>query len=186
MSGHSKWHNIKRKKEANDAKKGKVFSKMSRLITVAAKEGGGDVDKNPALRLVVDKAKAAKMPKDNIERAIKKGTGELQGESLEEVVYEGYGPEGVAFLAKGITDNKNRTVAEIRVLFDRAGGSLGNNGSTSYIFGEDPDNPSFEIEIDDVEKAKKVMDLAEKLEDNDDITEVFANFSVTEDIESQL
>ncbi len=186
MSGHSKWHNIKRKKEANDAKKGKVFSKMSRIITIAAKQGGGDPDKNPSLRLVVDKAKAAKMPKDNIEKAIKKGTGELKGEAFEEVVYEGYGPEGVAFLIKGATDNKNRTVAEVRVLFDRAGGSLGNNGSTAYIFGEDPDNPSFEIELDDVDKANKVMDLADKLEDNDDITEVYANFSVSEDIESQL
>ncbi len=89
-------------------------------------------------------------------------------------------------MIKGATDNKNRTVAEVRVLFDRAGGSLGNNGSTAYIFGEDPDNPSFEIELDDVDKANKVMDLADKLEDNDDITEVYANFSVSEDIESQL
>lgn len=186
MSGHSKWHNIKRKKEANDAKKGKIFSKMSNLITIAAKQGGGDPDKNPSLRLLVEKAKTEKMPKDNIDRAIKKGTGELKGATLEEVVYEGFGPEGVAFLVKGITDNKNRTVAEIRVLFDRSGGSLGNTGSTSYIFGDDPENPSFEIEIEDLEKAQHLMDLVDKLEEQDDVSEVFANFSISDELESQL
>lgn len=159
---------------------------MSRLITVAARQGGGDLNANPALRMVVDKAKLAKMPKENIERAIKKGTGELAGESYEEVMYEGYGPEGVAFLIKGITDNKNRTVAEVRYMFDKAGGSLGASGSTSYIFSDDPENPSFEIEVEDLEKAKKVMALIDNLEENDDIQEVFANFTVPEELENQL
>lgn len=186
MSGHSKWNNIKRKKGINDAKKSKEFSKLSRLITVAARDGGGDVNANPTLRLYVDKAKAAAMPKDNIERAIKKGTGELSGESYEEVVYEGYGPEGVAFYVTGLTDNKNRTVAEVRSIFDRAGGSLGGAGSTAYIFGKDPENPSFEVAIADLDRAKKLFGLMETLEDQDDVQEVYANFSVPEEIENQL
>lgn len=186
MSGHSKWHNIRRKKGILDAKKGKIFSKMSRLITVAARQGGGDVDSNASLRMVVDKAKLAKMPKEGIERAIKKGTGDTEGATLDEVAYEGYGPEGVAFLVKGVTDSKNRLVAEIRVYFDRSGGTLGATGSTSYIFGDDPENPSFEIKITDEGKLKKILALVDALEDNEDITEVFANFSVPEELESQL
>jgi YebC/PmpR family DNA-binding regulatory protein len=186
MSGHSKWHNIRRKKEANDAKKGKIFSKMSRLITVAARQGGGDPRANPTLRLAVDKAKASKMPKDNIERAIKRGTGELAGENFEEVMYEGYGPEGVALLVKGLTDNKNRIVAEVRQLFDKSGGSLGALGSTVHIFGADPENPTFEIELTDADKVKKVVALIDSLEDNDDIQEVYANFTVPEELEDQL
>jgi YebC/PmpR family DNA-binding regulatory protein len=177
MAGHSKWKNIKHKKAITDAKRSKVFSKMSRLIMVAAKDGGGDPATNATLRMVVEKAKLAKMPKDNIERAIKKGTGELGGESYEEVVYEGYGPEGVAFYIKGLTDNKNRTVAEIRSIFMKAGGSLGASGSTAYIFSADPDNPSFTIEIEDESIAKKLVELEEILEDNDDVQEVFSNLA---------
>lgn len=186
MSGHSKWHNIKRKKEANDAKKGQAFSKLSRLISVAAREKGGDPEANATLRLIIEKAKEAKMPKDNIDRAIAKGTGALKGEGFEEITYEGFGPDGVAFLVKVVTDNKNRTVAEIRTIFDRAGGSLGASGSTSYIFGSDPTNPMFEIEVSDLEKAQRLFDLVEKLEDNDDVQEVFANFTVDDSISSQL
>ena len=186
MSGHSKWHNIRRKKEILDAKKGKTFSKMSRLITVAARLGGGDPGANPTLRLAVDKAKEARMPKENIDRAIKKGTGELAGESFEEVHYEGYGPEGVAFFVKVLTDNKNRTVADIRYIFDRHGGSLGGAGSTAYIFGNDPANPTFEVEIGEPGKVKKIVDLIDALEENDDVQEVFANFSVPEALENQL
>lgn len=186
MSGHSKWHNIRRKKEVNDAKKSKEFSKMSRLITVAARQGGGDVDSNASLRLAVEKAKEARMPKENIDRAIKKGTGGNEGSSYEEVTYEGYGPAGVAFLIKGLTDNKNRTVSEIRYIFDRHGGSLGASGSTSYIFTNGPDNPSFEVEIDDPEMIKKITDLIDALEDNDDVQDVHANFSVAEELEEHL
>ncbi|MBI2414450.1 YebC/PmpR family DNA-binding transcriptional regulator [candidate division WWE3 bacterium] len=186
MSGHSKWHNIKRKKEITDAKRGKIFSKISRLITVATREKGSDIETNPSLRLAVEKAKEAKMPKENIDRAILKGSGGGKGEVYEEVIYEGYGPEGVAFLVKGFTDNRNRTVAEIRLLFDRAGGSLGATGSTAYIFGADPENPMFEIEVDDAKKAKDLFDLVEKLEEQDDIQEVFANFTVSDGLEGQL
>jgi YebC/PmpR family DNA-binding regulatory protein len=186
MSGHSKWHNIKRKKGINDAKKGQMFSKLSRLISVAAREKGGDPDSNATLRLAIEKAKEAKMPKDNIDRAIQKGAGGKGEVAFEEVVYEGYGPEGVAFLVKGLTDNKNRTVSEIRTIFDRSGGSLGTSGSTAYIFGADPQNPMFEIEINDSEKAQKLLDLTERLDDQDDVTEVFANFTIRDDIEENL
>ena len=185
MSGHSKWHNIKRKKELTDSKKSKEFSKLSRLISVAARQGG-DPDSNPTLRLYIDKAKQAAMPKDNIERAIKKGTGELSGEHYEEVLYEGYGLEGVAFLVKCLTDNKNRTVSDIRSIFDRAGGSIGSAGSTSYIFGHDPKNPSFEMEITDLNHARKLFSLIENLEDQDDVQEVFANFTVPAEIQNEL
>lgn len=134
MSGHSKWANIKHKKEAADAKKGKVFTKLIKEITVAARMGGGDIDANPRLRQAVDLAKAASMPKDNIERAIKKGTGELDGGSIDEIFYEGYGPGGIAVLVQVATDNKNRTVGEIRYLFTKNGGNMGENGSVAWMF----------------------------------------------------
>ncbi|MCD8493029.1 MAG: YebC/PmpR family DNA-binding transcriptional regulator [Geovibrio sp.] len=114
MAGHSKWANIKHRKAAQDAKKGKVFTKVAREITVAAKEGGGDADMNPRLRLALDKARAVNLPKDNVDRAIKKGTGEGNEAAYEDVTYEGYGPGGVAILVKTLTDNRNRTVAEVR------------------------------------------------------------------------
>lgn len=125
MSGHSKWSTIKHKKAALDAKRGKLWSKVSRAVTMAAKEGGGNPDDNPRLRMAIDKAKSANMPKDTIEKAVKKGTGELAGESYEDVAYEGYGPGGVAVMAKGVTDNRARTGAEIRKMFERSGGNLG-------------------------------------------------------------
>ncbi len=134
MSGHSKWHSIKHKKAAADAKRGKAFTKLIKEITVAARLGGGDPNFNPRLRLAIDKAKAENMPKENIERAIKKGTGELEGYNLEEVVYEGYGPGGVAILLEVTTDNRNRTVAEIRHLFSKYGGNLGESGSVAWMF----------------------------------------------------
>lgn len=134
MSGHSKWSTIKRKKGAADAKRGKVFSKLIKEITVAARAGGGDPEGNPRLRAAVLSAKAENMPKDNIERAIKKGTGELEGAAFEEVIYEGYGPGGVAILAQVLTDNKNRTVADIRHIFTKNGGSMGETGCVSWLF----------------------------------------------------
>lgn len=134
MSGHSKWSTIKRKKGAIDAKRGAVFTKLIREITVAAREGGGAVDFNPRLRLAVDTAKAANMPAENIERAIKKGTGELEGVSYEEIAYEGYGPGGVALYIETLTDNGNRTVADIRNCLGRNGGSLGTSGSVAWQF----------------------------------------------------
>jgi YebC/PmpR family DNA-binding regulatory protein len=135
MSGHSKWHSIKHKKAIVDARKGQHFTKLARAITVAAREGGGDPDANSALALAVQKARDASMPKDNIERAIAKGTGEGgDGDQIETVLYEGYGPGGVALLIESVTDNRNRTGSEVRHLLSKHGGSLGEPGSVSYLF----------------------------------------------------
>ena len=134
MSGHSKWSMIKRKKGATDAKRGKIFSKLIKEITVAARMGGGDPDANPRLRTAIAGAKAENMPKDNIERAIKKGTGALEGVAYEEIYYEGYGPGGAAVYVESLTDNKKRTVADIRHLFSKSGGSLGEAGCVAWMF----------------------------------------------------
>ena len=134
MSGHSKWSTIKHKKGAADAKRGKVFTKLIKEITTSARIGGGDPDGNPRLRKAIDDAKAQNMPGDNIDRAIKKGTGELEGVVYEEVSYEGYGPEGVAVLVECMTDNKNRTVADIRHIFSKYNGNLGENGCVAWMF----------------------------------------------------
>ena len=134
MSGHSKWHSIKHKKASTDAKRGKTFSLLNKEITVAARIGGGDPGFNPRLRLSIEKAKAENMPKDTIDRAIKKGTGELEGYNLEEVQYEGYGAGGVAMLIEVTTDNRNRTLPEIRHLFSKSGGNLGEAGSVAWMF----------------------------------------------------
>ena len=134
MSGHNKWASIKHKKGAVDAKRGKVFTKLIKEITVAARGGGGDPDGNPRLRSAILAAKSENMPKDNIERAIKKGTGELEGVSYEESIYEGYGPGGAAVMVETLTDNKNRAVAEIRHIFSKNGGSLGENGCVAWMF----------------------------------------------------
>jgi YebC/PmpR family DNA-binding regulatory protein len=134
MSGHSRWSTIKRKKGAADARRGKIFTKLIREIATAARLGGGDADANPRLRLAMDKARTANMPKDNIERAIRKGTGEGGGASYEEAVYEGYGPGGAAVLVEALTDNRNRTAGEVRHVFTRHGGNLGAAGCVSYLF----------------------------------------------------
>lgn len=134
MAGHSKWANIRFRKGAQDAKRGKVFTKLIREITVAARVGGGDPAANPRLRTAIDKALGQNMPKDNIERAIKRGTGELEGANYEEVRYEGYGPSGVAVLVECTTDNRNRTVSEVRHAFSKHGGNLGTDGSVAYLF----------------------------------------------------
>lgn len=134
MSGHSKWATIRHKKGAQDAKRGKLFSKLIKEITIAARMGGGEEESNPRLRTAVLKAKGANMPKDNIERAIKKGTGELGGDDYFELSYEGYGPNGVAILVDALTDNKNRTAADVRSIFSKNGGNLGESGCVSYMF----------------------------------------------------
>jgi len=134
MSGHSKWHSIKHKKAARDAKRGKVFTKLIKEITVAARIGGGDLNANPRLRTAVLTARAQSMPNDNIDRAIKKGTGELAGVTLEEITYEGYGPGGVAIMVDTLTDNRNRLVAELRFMFSKHGGNLGEAGSVGWMF----------------------------------------------------
>ncbi|WP_017874133.1 YebC/PmpR family DNA-binding transcriptional regulator [Candidatus Caldatribacterium saccharofermentans] len=134
MSGHSKWAQIKHKKAKTDLERGKAFSKLIRLITVAARQGGGNPENNPRLRLAIQKAREMNMPQENIEKAIKKGTGELEGVAYEEIVYEGYGPGGVAIMVEATTDNRNRTTAEIRHLFSKHGGSLGETGCVSWVF----------------------------------------------------
>lgn len=134
MAGHSKWANIKHRKAAQDAKRGKIFTRLIREITVAARQGGGDIESNPRLRLAVDKALGANMTKDTIERAVKRGTGDLDGVNYEEITYEGYAPSGIAVLVECTTDNKNRTVSEVRHAFSKHGGNLGTSGSVAYLF----------------------------------------------------
>ena len=134
MAGHSKWANIKHRKGAQDAKRGKVFTKIIKELTVAARIGGGDPNANPRLRTAIDKAKQANMPKDNVDRAIKKGTGDLDGVSYEEGIFEGYGPGGVALIVEFLTDNRTRTVADVRHIFGKFGGNLGVSGSVAFLF----------------------------------------------------
>ncbi len=134
MSGHSKWSTIKRKKAAQDAKRGKIFTKLIKEITIATRQGGADPAANPRLRLAIDNAKSANMPMDNIKRAIKKASGESGGDNYMEITYEGYGPGGIAILIESVTDNKNRTVAEVRHLLNKHGGSLGESGSVAWMF----------------------------------------------------
>lgn len=134
MAGHNKWSKIKRQKAKADKRKSKLWARLSRDITVAAREGGADPEMNASLAMVIEKAKGENMPKDNIERAVKRGTGEIQGEDYEEVAYEGYGPNGIAVFIESLTDNTNRTVADLRHIFSKAGGSLGKSGSVGYLF----------------------------------------------------
>lgn len=243
MSGHSKWSTIKRKKGAIDSKRGKIFTKLIKEITLAARLGGGDIEGNARLRSAVLAAKEENMPKDNIDRAIKKGTGELAGgAAYEEVTYEGYGPAGVAVIVEVMTDNKNRTVAEIRHIFSKHGGNLGENGCVAWMFDKkgslvfdkkviDEDTlmeTALEAGADDVRdqdtewevitdplnfdavkkaidqkgwktldsrvglipqntvrleggKAEAMMKLMEKLEDNDDVQNVYSNFDISDE-----
>lgn len=243
MSGHSKWASIKHKKGALDAKRGKIFTKLIKEISVAARLGGGDPTGNARLRQAIAAAKAENMPKDNIERAIKKGTGELEGMSYEEVSYEAYGPGGVAVLIDCLTDNKNRTVADLKHIFDRHGGSLGAPGCVSWIFekkgvitfdkGKAEEEKLLEVALDsgaedvrqadnqfevvmnptdfekvrkafdtsglkyslaeitmipqkfvrlDGKKAEQMLNLMEALEDNEDISHIYANFDIPDEV----
>ena len=248
MAGHSHWANIARKKSLIDAKRGKLWSKLAKAIIVAAKHGGADPDANLRLRYAIDAAKAVSMPKDNIQRAIKTGTGELKGGDLEESLYEGYGAGGVAVLCEILTDNKNRTAPEIRKIFEMCGGKLGGTGCVAYLFerkglvrltqaGCDEDKlmevaleagaddvklagdrwevtcdpaamapvvdalgkaglavesneivriPTNTVDVDDVETARKVLTLMERLDDHDDVQSVSANFSIPDEAMAQL
>ena len=173
MSGHSKWASIKHKKGAADAKRGKVFTKIIREISVAARNGGGDPDKNPRLRKAIQDAKNANMPADNVKRAVQKGTGQLEGAQYEEVIYEGYGPGGVAIYITGLSDNKNRTVSEIRHIFSKNGGLIGTQGCVALRF-----KRGGYIDIDKDKAAEdKLMDVAlnagaEDIKDDGDTWEV--------------
>jgi YebC/PmpR family DNA-binding regulatory protein len=247
MSGHSKWSSIKHKKGATDAKRGKIFTKLIKEITVAARLGGSDPDGNPRLRAAIAAAKAENMPKENIERGIKKGTGELEGVSYEEANYEGYGPGGVAVLVDCLTDNKNRTVADVKHLFERHGGNLGEPGCVAWMFdkkglivfekekideeqlldlaleagAEDVNDQETEFEVivslsdfeavkkavDEAElpytfsevtmipkntvgvegkKAQQILNLMQALEDHDDISHVYANFDMSDEVMEAL
>jgi YebC/PmpR family DNA-binding regulatory protein len=173
MSGHSKWSTIKHKKAAKDAKKGKLFTKFIKEITVAARMGGGDLNSNPRLRTAVLTARANSMPNENIERAIKKGTGELEGVTYEEIQYEGYGPGGAAILAQVLTDNKNRTVQEIRRLFTNHGGHLGETGCVSWMFDKKGLITVEKSQIDEDRLMGIVLDAgAEDVKDEDELFEV--------------
>lgn len=244
MSGHSKWSTIKHKKGAADAKRGKVFTKLIKEITVAARIGGGDPDANPRLRTVLNAARAENMPKDNMDRAIKKGTGELEGVNYEENTYEGYGPGGAAVIVETLSDNKNRTVADVRHIFSKCNGNLGENGSVLWMFdkkgyividGENTneetlmdialeagaedvreDDGVFEVITDPADfnavleaieaanipmdtseitmlpqtytplegkNAENMVKLMDMLEDNDDVSKVYTNADIPEDLE---
>jgi YebC/PmpR family DNA-binding regulatory protein len=173
MSGHSKWSTIKHKKAAKDARKGKLFTKLIKEITVAARMGGGDINANPRLRTAVLAAKGHSMPGDNIERAIKKGTGELEGVSYEEIQYEGYGPGGAAILAQVLTDNKNRTVSEIRRLFTKHGGNLGETGCVAWMFDKKGLITVEKSQIDEDRLVGLVLDAgAEDVKEDEGIFEV--------------
>jgi YebC/PmpR family DNA-binding regulatory protein len=248
MAGHSHWANIARKKSVIDAKRGKLWSKLAKAIIVAAKHGGPDPDANLRLRYAIDAAKAVSMPKDNIQRAIRTGTGELKGGNLEESIYEGYAAGGVAVMCEILTDNKNRTAPEIRKIFEGCDGKLGSTGCVAYLFqrvgvvrvpqascGEDqlmeltleagandvklvgdrwevtcePQSmagvveavqkgglqvesneivrvPTNTVDVDDVETARKVLDLVERLDDHDDVQSVAANFNIPDEALAQL
>lgn len=173
MSGHSHWATTKRQKEVKDAKRGQIFTKLARAITIAARRGTNP-DDNPNLRLAIEKAREWSMPGDNIKRALERGSGGSGGEELLEVTYEGYGSGGVAILIKTVTDNKNRTVADIRNIFNKHNGALGEAGSAAYVFGTDPEHPQFTVPTD-AELSKKIESLVEALEDNDDVQEVYDN-----------
>jgi YebC/PmpR family DNA-binding regulatory protein len=187
MSGHSKWSTIKRKKGAEDAKRGKIFTKIGRELSIAAREGGPDPEVNFKLRLVIEKAKQANMPKDNIERSIRRGAGLEKGETLEQVVYEGYGPGGTALIVRALTDNRNRAVADIRRAFSRHGGNLGENGCVAWMFeqkgyvtiplnGHDPDE-LFMLAVDAG---------AEDVVVGEDTVEIFADISDFQAVQEAL
>jgi YebC/PmpR family DNA-binding regulatory protein len=179
MAGHSHWAGIKHKKAIVDAKRGKVFSKIAKQIAVCARHGGGDPDANLSLKYAIDRAKAANMPKDNIERAIKKGTGELGGESYEEIVYEGYGPGGVAIMLKTLTDNRNRTGGEVRRIFEKHGGSIGKSGCVAWQF----EMKSFFLVSTEKYEEDQVLEAA--LDGGaDDVEDVGDSFEVTGPVEA--
>ncbi len=172
MAGHSKWANIKHRKGAQDAKRGKVFTKIIKELTVAARIGGGDPNANPRLRTAIDKAKQANMPKDNVDRAIKKGTGDLDGVSYEEGIFEGYGPGGVALIVEFLTDNRTRTVADVRHIFGKYGGNLGVSGSVAFLF-DRKGLISFSAENDFDQVFEAALEAgAEDVKDEGDVYEV--------------
>ncbi|ANB61437.1 YebC/PmpR family DNA-binding transcriptional regulator [Anoxybacteroides amylolyticum] len=189
MAGHSKWKNIQRRKNAQDAKRGKMFMKLAKEIYVAAKMGGGDPSTNASLRLVMEKAKAANMPNENIERAIKKATGNQEHANYEEIRYEGYGPGGVAVMVVCLTDNKNRTASNVRVAFSKNGGNLGETGCVSYLFERKGllviAREELDIEEDDM-LLQAIEAGAEEMETTDDSFEIYTTPEQFEDVKNAL
>ncbi|MCZ0756763.1 YebC/PmpR family DNA-binding transcriptional regulator [Anoxybacillus sp. J5B_2022] len=189
MAGHSKWKNIQRRKNAQDAKRGKIFMKLAKEIYVAAKMGGGDPSTNASLRLVIEKAKAANMPNENIERAIKKATGNQEHANYEEIRYEGYGPSGVAVMVVCLTDNKNRTASNVRVAFSKNGGNLGETGCVSYLFERKGllviAREELDIEEDDM-LLQAIEAGAEEMETTDDSFEIYTAPEQFEDVKNAL
>jgi len=182
MSGHSKWSTIKHKKQAVDAKRGKIFTKLIKEITVAARMGGGDPNSNPRLRTAIAAAKSENMPKDNLERAIKKGTGELEGVNYEEIVYEGYGPGGAAIMVEVLTDNKNRAVADIRHIFTKHNGNIGANGCVAWMFDK---KGCIDIQKDGIdEEAVMEISINAGAEDVLEEEKIFEIITAPEDFES--
>ncbi|MCB0724596.1 MAG: YebC/PmpR family DNA-binding transcriptional regulator [Ignavibacteriae bacterium] len=187
MSGHSKWSTIKRKKAAIDAKRGKIFTKLLKEITVAAKEKGGDPDANPRLRLAINTAKSNNTPMDNINRAIKKGTGELEGVSYEEINYEAYGPHGVAVIIECLTDNKNRTVADLRHLISKNGGNMGESGSVAWMFERKGVISIKKSLIKEDDLMEIILEAgADDLKSDDDYYEVISSVENFEDVRKAL
>ncbi len=183
MSGHSKWHTIKHKKAAADAKRGKAFTRLIREIQIAARHGGPDPDANPRLRTAVNAAKGQSMPADNIKRAIMRGSGQLEGETLEEITFEGYGPSGVAVFVETVTDNRNRTVSELRHAFSKHGGNLGENGCVAYLF----DKRSLIVIPKDAVSEDDLMEAAigagsEDLKDEGDAWSVISDYTVHDEV----
>jgi YebC/PmpR family DNA-binding regulatory protein len=186
MSGHSKWSTIKHKKAATDAKRGKIFTRLAKEITVAAREGGGDPSSNVRLRLAIDKARAGNMPKDNIERAVKRGTGELEGGQLEEVTYEGYAPHGVGVLIEVVTDNRNRAVAEVRHVFNKQGGNMAEAGAVSWQF----TRKGFISISDEFDSDEVFLVAADAGADDvvfiDSVAEIYTDIDTLQDVRSAL
>jgi len=187
MSGHSHWAGIKYKKAALDAKRGKIWSKIARMIIVAAKSGGGDPAANLTLRYAIDKAKAANMPKDTIEKAIKKGTGELEGVTFEEVLYEGYGPSGVAIMVEALTDNRNRTGPEIKRVFEKHGGSLGTTGCVNWMFSKKGLITVNTASVDEEQLLEIALDAgADDMQNTGDVFEITCEPGAFEELKKAL
>jgi len=179
MSGHSHWAGIKHKKGITDQKRGKIFSKMAKIIEIAARKGG-DPNMNPSLRLAIEKARSVNMPNDNIERAIKKGSGENKEEQLEEITYEAYGPHGAALIIEVITDNRNRTISEIKHILATFNGKLAETGSVKYLFDRKEGEwiPKYSMDITDENTKQQLEKLFEALDDNDDVNEIYSNINL--------
>jgi YebC/PmpR family DNA-binding regulatory protein len=179
MSGHSKWSKIKHQKKTTDARKGKVFSKMAKMITITARKGG-DPEMNPGLREAIEKARSVNMPKDNIDRAIKRGTGEDKSTQLEEVTYEAYGPNGTPLIIETITDNKNRTLSEIKHILSNHNSKLAQAGSVKYMFEKRGDDwvAQYPIDISDENLKNQLEKLFETLDENDDVKEIYSNVNL--------